>query len=62
MIKLQGHLTEDRALAIMIQIIDAFKYLVSKGIIHRDIKPANIMRFGNNWKIGDFGFARYCTE
>ena len=33
---------------------------MSKNIIHRDLKPANIMRFGNQWKIGDFGFAKYC--
>jgi serine/threonine protein kinase len=35
---------------------------MSKNIIHRDLKPANIMRFGSQWKIGDFGFARYCKE
>jgi serine/threonine protein kinase len=33
---------------------------MNKNIIHRDLKPANIMRFSNQWKIGDFGFAKYC--
>lgn len=35
---------------------------MSKNIIHRDLKPANIMRFSSQWKIGDFGFAKYCKE
>jgi len=34
-------------------------YLESHLIIHRDIKPANIFLKGKEWKIGDFGFARY---
>lgn len=34
--------------------------MAKKGILHRDIKPANIMRHGNTWKIGDFGFATNC--
>jgi serine/threonine protein kinase len=41
----------------MNQILAAYKYLLSKGIIHRDIKPANVLRVGNKWKISDFGFA-----
>jgi serine/threonine protein kinase len=41
----------------MEQILSAYKYLLNEGIIHRDLKPANILRVGNKWKIGDFGFA-----
>lgn len=44
----------------MRQILDGYKHLMSKNILHRDLKPANIMRFNNQWKIGDFGFAKYC--
>ena len=32
---------------------------MKRGVIHRDIKPANIMRLGNSWKIGDFGFSMF---
>ena len=46
----------------MKQIIDGYKYLLTRNIIHRDLKPANIMRFGNKWKIGDFGFSRYAPQ
>jgi len=41
----------------MSQILSGYKYLLQENIIHRDIKPANILRFGNKWKISDFGFA-----
>lgn len=44
----------------MKQILNGYKYLMSKNILHRDLKPSNVMRFGNVWKIGDFGFAKYC--
>lgn len=27
--------------------------------MHRDIKPANVFLKGSQWKIGDFGFARF---
>jgi serine/threonine protein kinase len=46
----------------MKQILNGYKYLVAKNVIHRDLKPANVMRFGSQWKIGDFGFSRYCKE
>lgn len=62
MIRLQSYITEDKVIPIIKQIIDGYKYLISKNIIHRDLKPANIMRFGNQWKIGDFGFAKYSKE
>ena len=43
---------------IISDIIEGFKYLVSKGIVHRDMKPGNILKDNNgNWKIADFGFA-----
>lgn len=31
-----------------------------KNVLHRDLKPANIMRSGETWKIGDFGFSVIC--
>ena len=62
LIRFQKFIPEDRAILIMKQILEGYKALAAKNIIHRDLKPANVMRFGNKWKIGDFGFARYCKE
>lgn len=44
---------------VMSQLIEGCQYLEKNLIIHRDIKPANIFLRGKDWKIGDFGFARY---
>lgn len=62
LIKFQKCIPEDRAIDIMKQVIAGYKHMMGKSVIHRDLKPANIMRFGNKWKIGDFGFARYCKD
>lgn len=44
---------------IMLQILDALKYMHQKQVFHRDLKPENIMLTykGNNVKIIDFGLA-----
>jgi serine/threonine protein kinase len=62
LMQMQKVLNENVALNIIKQVIEAYKFMINKNIIHRDLKPANIMRFGNVWKIGDFGFAAYCSE
>ena len=58
----QFRITEARARDIMLQIIDAVKYLHSYGIIHRDIKLENIMMSDNSDKASpnlvDFGLAK----
>ena len=41
----------------MREVIEGYRYLISKNVLHRDIKPANIIRGRSNWKIADFGFA-----
>jgi serine/threonine protein kinase len=41
------------------QLVEGCKYLEEKLIVHRDIKPANVFLKGSEWKIGDFGFARF---
>ena len=41
---------------VLVCILKGLKYLHSKGVIHRDIKPENIMKVGQTWKLGDFGF------
>ena len=48
-----------RAFGIFAQVLEAFAYAHSKGVIHRDIKPANVMLCANDIvKIMDFGVAR----
>jgi serine/threonine protein kinase len=48
-----------RATAIFEQILSAFTYAHSRGIVHRDIKPSNIILMQNDVpKILDFGIAK----
>ena len=59
MIKSQGKLPPDHALAITAHVCDALDYAHNHGVIHRDIKPANILinREGQV-KVADFGLAK----
>jgi len=55
-----GKFSELEALTVLIQILDAMKYLHSKGLVHRDIKLDNILFQSKNRidiKILDFGIA-----
>jgi len=57
--KVQGPIPEHRAIKLMDNILSAFSYAHSKGIIHRDIKPSNIIIQDNDIpKILDFGIAK----
>jgi len=59
MVKSQGRLTVDYALAITAHVCDALQYAHSHGVIHRDIKPANIMlNTEGSVKVTDFGLAK----
>ena len=58
-VKRSGPLAEDEAKVIFIQVLNAFEYAHSNGIVHRDIKPSNIFINKNNQvKILDFGIAK----
>lgn len=59
LIRQRKRLTQAEAQNIIAQIVEGYKYLVSKKVIHRDLKPANVFRSGDKWKIGDFGFAMF---
>lgn len=57
-IKKSGHIEEDEAQKLFIQILSAVSYCHRRGIIHRDLKPDNIMLDKNgNIKIIDFGLS-----
>ena len=55
-----GVFPEEKAIPIMIQILKAFSFAHSKGVVHRDIKPANILvnQDATKIKILDFGIAK----
>ena len=58
-VKRTGPLLENEAKVIFIQVLNAFEYAHSKGIVHRDIKPSNIFIDKNDQvKILDFGIAK----
>ncbi|VDD80997.1 unnamed protein product [Mesocestoides corti] len=56
-------LSEKRTRMIMRQMLDAVKFIHSKGIVHRDLKPENILMDSDmNIKITDFGLAVFETD
>jgi len=58
-VKRVGPLSTEEINAIFTQVLNAFDYAHSKGIVHRDIKPANIFINDNHQvKILDFGIAK----
>src|SRR5437763_1879461 len=59
---LRGPLSEEEALPIVHQLIDALEYAHEKGIVHRDLKPANIkLTADRRVKVLDFGLAKALT-
>jgi serine/threonine-protein kinase len=58
-VKRTGPLSSTEVKMIFTQVLNAFDYAHSKGIVHRDIKPANIfIDKANQVKILDFGIAK----
>ena len=58
-IHVEQNTKEDIINKIVLQLLDALKYMHQKQVFHRDLKPENIMLTykGNNVKIIDFGLA-----
>lgn len=58
-----GLIVESKAYPLLKEILDAFEYAHSKGIVHQDIKPSNIIiQEDGHIKIMDFGIARIVSE
>lgn len=57
--KKNGLIVEKKAYPIICEILDAFSYAHSKGIVHKDIKPSNIIiQEDGHIKVMDFGIAQ----
>jgi serine/threonine protein kinase len=55
----EGPLPLDRAIDVILQVLDALKMAHAQGIIHRDLKPANVLlRGGTHVVVVDFGLAK----
>lgn len=49
---------EDKVKALM-DALQGLKYLHEvKGLLHRDIKPSNVLKFGETYKLSDFGLIK----
>lgn len=54
----EGPIPQDRAIRIMIAVLEALQYIHDNGVVHRDLKPENIMvDTHDNIKLMDFGIA-----
>lgn len=59
MIAEKGHIEEEEALDIVLQVSEALDYIEKQGILHRDIKPANIVVLNDGTaKLCDLGYAQ----
>jgi serine/threonine-protein kinase len=58
----EGPIPIERAVEIMLQIVDALKHAHGHAIIHRDLKPANVLlKDGKDVVVVDFGMAKIVT-
>src|SRR6204780_1668056 len=54
----EGRISQERAIRIATEVLDALEYIHANGIVHRDLKPENIMvDEDDRAKLIDFGIA-----
>src|SRR5579863_4022541 len=54
----EGPLSQDRAIRIAVEVLEALEYIHENGVVHRDLKPENIMVDAEDRiKLIDFGIA-----
>ncbi len=54
----EGRISQDRAMRIAAEVLEALDYIHANGVVHRDLKPENIMVDDNDHiKLIDFGIA-----
>jgi serine/threonine protein kinase len=57
--QVSGPIEEEKAIAMMHEILEGFQYAHEMGLVHRDIKPSNlVISAKNKVKILDFGIAK----
>jgi serine/threonine protein kinase len=53
-----GRMSQDRAIRVAIEVLEALEYIHDNGVVHRDLKPENIIvDADDNIKLIDFGIA-----
>lgn len=58
LLKTKVTFSEEEAIHIFKQLVNAYKTLVEEHIMHRDLKPANILLHNDQIKLADFGFCK----
>ncbi|HLM00488.1 MAG TPA: protein kinase [Pyrinomonadaceae bacterium] len=58
MLRTYGRIPVEKAVRIVIGVLNGLEFLHSRNIIHRDIKPANILMQGDTPRLADFGISR----
>jgi len=59
-IQSRGKIDEVETANILLHILSGLREL--NGLVHRDLKPGNVLFHDDQWKIGDFGIAKFVEE